>query len=235
MFIIIGIDALEKKLVEKFNCSHLKQKYYGQTNIKEYRQPRTLVLWSSFLAGKNLEKKIVALGNKKMWNFKLKKSETFFADPKKTKAIDVPGYTYNKKQHRDERQMLRDFFEQKISIEEFDRPIFTHFRKIKKQFINDLKKDYDILMAYFDIADVIGHLSFGNTIKMKMIYKNLDEIAGIASKKAQKMLVISDHGMKSIGKFGDHDEKHGFWSTNFKIALKNPKITDFAKIITKNS
>lgn len=231
MFIIIGIDALEKKLVDKFNCSNLKQKNYGLTDISEYEQPRTLVLWSSFLAGKNLEKKIVSLGNKKMWNFKLKKNQTFLAKFKKTKALDVPGYTYNKKQHGDERQMLRDFFEGQISIEEFDRPVFGHFRKIKKQFLKELKKNYDILMVYFDVADVIGHLSFANSTKMKMIYQDLDQIAQIASNKADKLLIISDHGMKPVGKFGDHDEKHGFWSTNFKFDLKNPKITDFAKII----
>lgn len=64
MFIIIGIDALEKKLVEKFNCHNLKKKYNGLTNIREYSQPRTLVLWSSFLAGKNLETKTMQMADK---------------------------------------------------------------------------------------------------------------------------------------------------------------------------
>ena len=61
---------------------------------------------------------------------------------------------------------------------------------------------------------------------MKMIYKDLDEIAGAIK---QNFIVLSDHGMKAIGQFGDHSE-YGFWSTSFKD-LNNPKITDFSKII----
>ena len=43
------------------------------------------------------------------------------------------------------------------------------------------------------------------------------------------VIVLSDHGMRAIGMFGDHSE-YGFWSTNFKN-LGTPRITDFKKII----
>ena len=51
----------------------------------------------------------------------------------------------------------------------------------------------------------------------------------IVKEKADKIIVLSDHGMYAIGKFGDHST-YGFWSTNFKD-LGTPKITDFAKIV----
>ena len=79
------------------------------------------------------------------------------------------------------------------------------------------------------MADVIGHLNFGNNVVMRMIYKELDEIAAHAREKSDMVLILSDHGMKPIGQFGDHSE-YGFWSTNFKD-LGNPRITDFASIL----
>ena len=42
-------------------------------------------------------------------------------------------------------------------------------------------------------------------------------------------IILSDHGMKEIGYFGDHSD-YGFWSTNFKD-LGTPKITYFSKLM----
>ena len=93
--------------------------------------------------------------------------------------------------------------------ESYNRLAFEHHKKIKQDFINVLKESHDLVLGYFSIADVIGHLNFGNTFLMKMIYRDLDEIAeGIDS----PFLVVSDHGMKPVGFFGDHSS-YGFWSS----------------------
>ena len=70
MIVILAIDALEYEKVIEFNCNNLKQKFYGKTNIKEFSQPRTMVLWSSFMTGMNKEKQVLADGDKEMWNKK---------------------------------------------------------------------------------------------------------------------------------------------------------------------
>ncbi|RLJ01457.1 MAG: hypothetical protein DRP10_04065, partial [Candidatus Aenigmatarchaeota archaeon] len=80
MIIILAIDALEYELVEKFNCQNLKQKFYGKTDISEFTQPRTIVLWSSFMTGKNKEKEILLKGKKEMWNTKFDIKDTFFSE-----------------------------------------------------------------------------------------------------------------------------------------------------------
>ena len=86
------------------------------------------------------------------------------------------------------------------------------------------------MLGYFSAADVVGHLNFGNKALMKMIYRDMDEIAaGIDD----TLIVLSDHGMERIGMFGDHSD-HGFWSTGFKD-LGTPRITDFAGIIMEIS
>ena len=59
---------------------------------------------------------------------------------------------------------------------------------------------------------------------MKMLYKELDEMAG--QLKDEFVMILSYHGMKSIGMFGDHSD-YGFWSLNKKTEISNPKISDF--------
>jgi len=236
MLVVYAIDALEIKKVEDYDSRNLKQKYYGKTNISEFSEPRTMVLWSSFMTGENREEEILVKGDKEMWNTKWPIKKTFFSKFKRPKVIDLPGYNYDTDQHHKQRELLKNFFEtdnetEKARIKsEYNKLAFDHHKRIKKDFLKSLDNDYDLLLGYFGLADLVGHLSFGNSTLMRIIYQDLDEIGKIASKKADKILVLSDHGMKAQGMFGDHST-YGFWSTNF-IDLKTPKITDFAEILT---
>lgn len=232
MVVVLAIDALEYTLVEKYQCDNLKQKFYGKTDISEFSEPRTMVLWSSFMTGENKEKEILKLGDKEMWNVRFDISKTFFSHFKYPKVIDLPGFSYDLKCHEEERLMLKDFFttdskEKKEEIRKaYNAHAFEHHRQIKAEFNKALKEGHDFLLGYFSIADVIGHLNLGNNLMMKMIYKDLDEIAKDIK---EDFIVLSDHGMKAIGQFGDHSE-YGFWSTSFRD-LGSPRITDFSKII----
>lgn len=230
MIVILGLDGLEYNYVVEFNCRNLMQKSFGKTDISEFTEPRTVVLWASFLAGENLEKRILSLGEENLWKFRLKPEETFFSNFNKWKAIDVPGFTHKYEAHKKERELLKKFFEKEISVKDYDRIVYKHYNENKREFIEALKKDYDILMGYFSLADSIGHLSFGLKFKMKIIYKELDELAATTRRYAEHLLIISDHGMKPIGRFGDHNE-YGFWSLNEKNSLNNPKITSFKELI----
>lgn len=230
--ILLAIDALEYSLVEEFDCSNLKQKFYGKTDIKEFSEPRTMVLWSSFITGKNMEKEILAKGDKEMWNTRLDMKDTFFREFKNPKIIDLPGFNYIIEQHEQERILLKKYFDAKTEEEKtqvkksYNNIAFEHHRKIKQEFSDALKGNYDFVLGYFSVADVIGHLNFGNRTMMRMVYKDLDEIAGNIE---DRFMVLSDHGMEKLGIFGDHSN-YGFWSTDFND-LGNPKITDFAEII----
>jgi hypothetical protein len=236
MIVVLAIDALEYTLIEEFNCSNLKQKYYGKTDISEYSEPRTMVLWSSFMTGKNMEKEILAKGDKEMWSTKIEIKETFFNIFKNPAIIDLPGFAYEKEQHDLERKLLKSYFaagddEEKSKIrKDYNNHAFEHHRKIKQKFKDTLSNDHDFVLGYFSVADVLGHLNFGNRVMMKMIYKDLDEIAGSID---QEYIVLSDHGMEKVGMFGDHSN-YGFWSTGSKD-LKNPKISDFAGLIKEIS
>ena len=229
MIVIVGIDGLEYDYVKEFGFPNLMQQKYGTTDLSEFEEPRTMVIWSSFLSGKNQEKRILA--EKEMWKFRLGTEETFFSKFNRHIAIDVPGYTQDMEQHNKERQAMKDFFAEKIKVEDYDKIVFSHHNKIKEKFFESLEQDYDVVMGYFNAADVIGHLSFGVKPKMKIIYKEMDEIVKRTSKKADTLLVISDHGMKAIGRFGDHSD-HGFWSLNSETDFEKPKPMDFYGLLS---
>ena len=237
MIVVLAIDALEYDKIEEFNYKNLKQNYCGKTDISEFSQPRTMVLWSSFMTGMNKEKDVLKDGNREMWNKKWDIKETFFSNFQNPIVLDLPGFSYNLEVHERSRKLLKAFFEtedkdKKEEVrKEYNKDAFDHHKKIKEEFFKVLKSgEHDFVLGYFSVADIIGHLNFGNEIMMKMIYKELDEIAAEIKKMPDvKLIVLSDHGMKALGIFGDHSE-YGFWSTNFKD-LGNPKITDLAKII----
>ncbi|MBU0667081.1 MAG: alkaline phosphatase family protein [Nanoarchaeota archaeon] len=237
MIVVIAIDALEFDLVKEFNYENLKQEFYGKTNISEFSQPRTMVLWSSFMTGENKEKEIVAKDGKKVnWDYKISLEKTFFSKFNKPKIIDLPGFNYDKAVHDKSRNLLKNYFETESSeekkkiLQEYNKDAMYHHKTVREEFLTAIENDYDFILGYFSAIDVIGHLNFGNKLLMKMLYKEMDEITAIVRKKTDKIFVLSDHGMIAIGNFGDNST-HGFWSTNFK-ELNNPKITDFAKIIS---
>jgi hypothetical protein len=234
MTTVIAIDALEYALVEDFDFPRLKQTHYGKTDITEFSEPRTMVLWSSFMTGQNKEAEILAKGDKEMWNVRIPHEDTFFSKFKNPHVIDLPGYNYDLEQHNQERTFLKAFFDtegdEKNDIrKKYNAHAFEHHRGVKERFSKAIGEGHDFLLGYFSIADVIGHLNFGNRTMMKMIYRDLDEIASTVR---GDLIILSDHGMKAIGQFGDHSE-YGFWSTNIQD-FKTPKITDFARILTEN-
>lgn len=239
MVVVFAVDALEYDKVEEFGCRNLKQVVYGKTDISEFSQPRTMVLWSSFMTGENREKEILAKGYEEMWKTKIPFEETFFSKFKNPKIIDLPGFSYDRAQHDRERAMLKEFFEGAKSQEERDKIrreynqlAFRHHRKIKEKFFGSLEDVHDFVLGYFSIADVIGHLNFGNNALMRIIYDELDEIARkIKEIREDHLLVLSDHGMKALGMFGDHND-YGFWSFDEECNLDRPKITDFMDFLT---
>lgn len=232
--IIFAYDGLEPRLVAKFGGENLKQAYHGQTDLTEFKLLRTIVLWASFLTGKNMDQQFP--DKEAQWQFRVPPKQTFLKFFEKAKVIDLPAFNYDQKKHLKERALLKGFFEEKISIEEYDQFFWHNHENIKTQFFQELKKDWDLLLPYFNLADAIGHLSLGIEAKMRKVYQELDEIVAKAKRgrPKEKVLIISDHGMKAIGRYGDHD-KHGFFSFSEKINLANPKTTDFYSLLKELS
>ena len=201
------------------------QKECGQTDISEFNLERTIVLWASFLTGKNMENKIPI---KKQWEYQLKKEETFLKFFNSFKTIDVPAFSFKQENHKEERRLLKNFFNDKAGVEEYNALVWKNHDENKKEFFDSLG-NFDLVMGYFNLADAIGHLSFGILKEMKAVYKELEILAKQIRQSEDFVLIVSDHGMKAVGRYGDHT-KNGFYSLNRKLNLDLPKITSFYNI-----
>jgi len=196
MIVVLALDGLEINKVEEYDCKNLKQAYYGKSDISDFPQTRTMILWSSFLTGRNCTQEILDRGDHAMWDTRWGKEETWLRYFKNPVVLDLPGYTYDKEFHDRSRNMLKQFFEvenpeEKEKIKkEYNKDTFDHHKKMKELYFQKIEEDTDIVIAYFHIADVIGHLNFGNNTLMRMIYQDLDEIAAKTKEKASKLIII---------------------------------------------
>ena len=225
--IILALDGLELGMVRKFRCRNLMQLEHGQTDISEFKLPRTVVLWASFLSGRNLEEEIPV---ETQWGFRLRPEETFFRFFGSYVALDVPAFSLKDANHAEERRLLKAYFDDEAEVEDYDAVVWRNHEENKKDFFEALGR-FDLVMGYFDLADAIGHLSFGIPRKMETVYDELERLAGeVSSSTDDHLLVISDHGMKAVGRYGDHT-RNGFYSANWRVGLSLPRITDFHDLI----
>lgn len=236
-FIVFAIDALEYEKVHEYGCEKLMQKFHGKTDISEFSQPRTMVLWSSFMTGQNKEADVLVDGDKEMWSKRWDTADTFFSRFENPEIIDLHGYTSDLDAHEKSRKLLKAYFFEEDEnkkpgiLKEYNDDAFAFHKTVKEEFLKVLDEEHDFILGYFSVVDVIGHLNFGRKTMMKILYKEMEDIYDEIVKKHPdaKILVLSDHGMEAVGMFGDHSD-HGFWSTNF-ADLGTPKITDMANII----
>ena len=227
--LILALDALDLGLVREFECRSLMQVEYGMTDISEFDLERTVVLWASFLTGRNMEQEIPVKGQ---WEFRLDSNQTLMRFFDTFKAIDVPAFSH-KRSHEEERKLLKDFFDGKASVEKYDACVWRNHEENKRELFESLDR-FDLVLGYFGLADAVGHLSFGLRDKMRRIYKELDGLANQVMSNDDLTLVVSDHGMKTVGRYGDHT-KNGFYSLNRRMGLSCPRITDFYDLVRKVS
>lgn len=89
----------------------------------------------------------------------------------------------------------------------------------------------DKFFGYIHAIDFIQHNLYMDEKYLKKKYKEVNEFVGEIKEKYSPnlLIVVSDHGADMKG----GHSKHGFYSANKKLGLKNPHITDFYDIIMK--
>lgn len=220
--IILALDALDLSQVQRFGCKSLMQQECGRTDLSDFDKLRTVVLWASFLTGKGMENEIPI---ETQWDFKLSPQQTFLRFFETYETVDVPAFSFKQQNHVEERKLLKGYFNDESTVEEYDAVVWQNHKENKKDFFEAVGKS-DMVLGYFNLADAIGHLSFGVPEKMAEVYSELDEMAGEIKNPDDFVLIISDHGMKAVGRYGDHSQ-NGFYSFNRKLGLDMPKITSF--------
>ncbi len=104
------------------------------------------------------------------------------------------------------------------------------FEDKRRKCLRELEKDWDLFMVHFLYPDVFQHLRWYREDEVRGLYEELDETTRMFKERVDEedtlVLVVSDHGHKR----GLHTP-HGFYSSNKRLGLHEPKITDFADII----
>lgn len=125
------------------------------------------------------------------------------------------------------------------NVEPLEKNVWSHFTAKRDIFLKIIKtNNWNLLMCHFMFTDLLGHFWIGHPSKMFKVYAEANMLVKEAKEQIDEnttVLVISDHGMViPSGKtfFGDHSN-YGFYSSNKRLPFKNPKITDFWRVITE--
>jgi len=158
------------------------------------------------------------------------KVRTIFDVVKPSIALNIPAYNEPLSYHIELEKALEK------GLNEYERKIWEIHRRRVKALMENINKEWKLLMAWFDLADLLGHIYMvKNPLRLLRGYLELNRLVGRVSKITGKdtfIIVVSDHGMKPAGSTGDHS-KYGFYSFNMNVGYKPKRITDFYKLILK--
>jgi hypothetical protein len=166
--------------------------------------------------------------------FKQAKPTTIF-DLAPSIAISVPpiqmwisSYTIN---------LMKKVLENKVKLTFYKSHVLKVFSEKRKLCFEKIKGKWTIFMVHFLFTDLLGHFYINRLEKMRQIYDKAKKVVAEIKKELSDdtlLIILSDHGMKPMGEinFGEHS-KHGFYSLNYALNLKEPHIKDFFTLIKK--
>jgi len=118
-------------------------------------------------------------------------------------------------------------------IDEYIREIWNVHEERKRAVFEALEenREWKLFMAYFDIADLLGHVCLvKRPLKLMKAYLELNKLAGKLQSLAPDsvFLIMTDHCMEPSddGVTGVH-AKHAFWSLNIDIEWEPKDYTDY--------
>ena len=249
MTIILAIDALDISLVEEFNCVNLMLDHHGKTDISEFSIPQTVTLWSSFATEENKESEVAACGWDGRWDVAYHRKETFFGKFANPYIVGLPGYNYGMVFIRYAHMVWGKYAgangatysrndegpKAKAALQHFHDIVFDYHNRSKELFYEALRRNHernhDLILIYVAMTDLISHIHLPDKAMMRLAYDEAESMAAHVRDMEADILILSDHGMVMKDHGPAHADDYGYWATNF-ADLGNPKITDFADIIT---
>ena len=265
--LVLAYDALEYTLVERLRLRDLLQKRYGRyeaAKSPKYEKPHTPSAWTTIITGKPPEEHgiddwwtygkildwlrtkppLVWIKNKRkiLWKLGIKprlytreelRVKTIFDYAENPVALFIPGYSEPVWPHEKLNEAI------KKGVQEYIRAVWEIHRWRKEEFFKRLSGDWDLFMAWFDIADLLGHVCWHKCFaQIKMAYLDLARVAARAREALGNdvaIVILSDHGMgpSGDGVTGDHTP-YGFWSINQDWDWFQPrKATDFFNLFLR--
>lgn len=257
--VILGLDALEYNLVEKWNLNGLRQGEYGKIKVpinKDIGHPISPEVWGSFLTGKHITgmefersgvretiwKTLAFLHKHTGLSFGLARrvrgasrfpelNQKTFLDLTNSLEINAPYYSFD----HASMEIMHRFTIRTRSAEQIRKELYSLFKKRKKQFITAVRKqlqNVDLIFGYTHVLDDIQHFFYSRPDQIEKFYRKLDEFVSFIKTLlpySTLFVIVSDHGFSL--KEGTHSD-YAFYSSNKPISPKPSSITDFFTIFT---
>lgn len=278
--IVLGFDALEYSLVEKYRLKELKQEAYTKLDLSNFPIITTPPLWASMLTGQVDERMIArwipGYGNispfysplikfvrkvlpgstrdfmnewvrekfyKKREKSPLEETFSYLEDTDTSTIFDemkswhneIPGY--NAKTWKEKMRRFREAFED-TSNETQRNATMKLIKQKHQELIEKLwkvvrnKDDYDLIFWYTMFLDEMGHLDRGSKIRTMRRYFEINELVGEIKSElngGDELFIISDHGMRPVGKLGLHNHDAFFSSSTGDLIDKPQELYDLLK------
>jgi len=178
---------------------------------------------------KNIKKILARFGFSSRYIDKRDLKVSTIFDKEKRYALNVPGYSPMDEINLRIRRGMVKAIENKYYRIHQELLLKKVYEQRKLQLLEYITKNWEILMQYFQILDAVQHMFYSQISKIYEYYVDMDKFVGKIKQEIDNntlFLIVSDHGQKK----GIHT-KHGFYSLNKPLGLKNPKLIDFRWII----
>lgn len=244
---------MENLMQKKYGKMVLSTEYYHA----DEHVPYTPIIWASFITGvpakehdirsifiygkildsfRNLPLIKWIKGKRKIfWRVGLKprvvdrrdlKAKTFFDEIEPSIALDVPAYN-----EPTEVNLRLGKIIMTRGLKEYVKEAWEVYKDRKKRVFEYINENWKIFMAYFKIADLLGHIYIAKSPKdLQKVYETLERLASDINEKISEetvFLIISDHGMKPEPDGTGNHSVYAFYSLNFKTRWEPKDITDF--------
>jgi len=235
---ILALDGLDYYLVKEFDMQELLQGEYGIISHAGL-PPRvnTSQIWASFITGLPPQEHGIADPSIDQRNARIKRGiRTIFDIAKRSIAKWIPGYNPHPDYwHPAYIDLLFKCVKDKRYEGSYWALLLELFWRQTDEFMEKVKKEWDLLMAHFNYLDALGHAFFRKKDKMRRAYEiTCDFVRSVQSylrPKGVVLWIVSDHGMViAPDGTGDHSN-YGFYSSNVKLGLGRPTFFDFFKLV----
>ena len=225
--IILGIDALDIKMVEKLDLKALKQSQYGELKVPlspVSGYPLSPSVWATFLTGQ--EKEIEFTRNSEGVNMFTGLDGEVFTDWDDVRGLNVP---YRDHEIDTLTKLVR--LRNRLSWPGTIRKIVRIHTSRTEQIFSDLIDGHDhhkVIFAYIQTLDTLQHMLYLRPKIIQNAYKNIEimfsEAKNVLSE--DQIIIVSDHGFDN-----GHHSYTGFYSYNNTLSPIPTNITDFYGIV----
>ena len=154
-------------------------------------------------------------------------AETLFDRVKPSVAVDVPAYN----EPTEVNLRLGEILVYR-GLKEYIKEVWRVYEDRKKRVFSSISEEWKLFMAYFKIADLLGHIYIAKDLeRLRRVYFTLDgltrELKSKVSDDDAVFLIVSDHGMKPEPDGTGNHSSHGFYSVNIETSWEPKDVIDF--------